>query len=598
MKKSWDIVLISAGIILFYLIPGYALEQGEPVNGLSLEGITFFEFDTDKKTDSKKFELKLPVAMETQGLWGPLGQENPVAAYFWERYKESGMKREIEYNPNAEKQFKTPFIRLTAMQSPGTPVKIKLLAPAPHEITMPLSGAGRAGRNIRYQVIKRICNFRVLSSEGDVFLDKSKEKISLVEDKDAMEISWTPSRVEDKYGSKLKAPVVLEINLLYNVKREMIVDGKVHDAWSRKEWIERRVAWLALPVCGQEFGEDDEPIACPGSIHPGSSWKEYTLGPVSLQVPDTWDSKIRNESGRFELGNGLAGINVVRETGGEKQLTFMTEVTERKIKISGLDAVEYSGRVKDGKVRARLILFEDTPSDSKVMGIATILKDEKYREILDASLNSVKIDSGKSDPPDRSAAPISNLPELSDLGKGAYSYSPNNIPQKEYAKAEPAVQAPQTGAVVSVGSVPPDNTVGTGQAATARASLKLRKVKGASDFVGRNEVFQGNGSPDSQLKLEIEVPDRTITSLVLRQADTQKPVWDTIPDNKTWLMAVTQKNKAINRTDGSLQYTPGKGKEKLVLWLQDNHMIAAGKQELELVISFDNNESLIIPMER
>jgi hypothetical protein len=187
---------------------------------------------------------------------------------------------------------------------------------------------------------------------------------------------------------------------------------------------------------------------------------------------------------------------------------------------------------------------------------------------------------------------------LSELGKRAYSYSPNTNPQREYAKAEPAVQASRTEAVASVGSVPPDNTLGTGQAATARASLKLRKVKGASDFVGRNEVFQGNGSPDSQLKLEIEVPDRTITSLVLRQADTQKPVWDTIPDNKTWLMAVTQKNKAINRADGSLQYTPGKGKEKLVLWLQDNHMIAAGKQELELVISFDNNESLIIPMER
>ncbi|SMD02298.1 hypothetical protein SAMN02746065_12211 [Desulfocicer vacuolatum DSM 3385] len=598
MKKNWKLVLISAAFVLLYLVPGYALEQGIPMDGLSLTDIPFFEFDTAEKTGSGKFELKLPVTIETQGLWGPLPQEHPVAAYFWEKYKETGMKREIEYNPNADKYYKTPFLRLTAIQSVGTPVKIKLVAPLPEEITMPLSGAGGLAGNIRYQAIKRICHMRITNDQGDVTLDKDREKISLVENKDTMEISWIPSIVEDKRGPDLTAPVVIEISLLYKIKREMIVDGKINDGWNREGWIERRVAWLALPICGQEFGEHYEPLGCPGTIDPGPSWKEYSLGPISLQVPDTWESKIRKGSGRFEVGLRLAEITVVREKGGEKQLKYMTGVTKKEIEISGLDAVEYSGLGKGGKAKTRLILFEDTPSDGKPLGILTVLEDEKYGDILDASLNSLKIDSGKSDPPDRSAGPVPAIPELSDLGSGTYSYSPAGIPQKEYAKADPPVSSSGTQDVVTPEGPPPENTLGTASTGSVKARIKLKKVKGFGDFVGRNERFQGDGSPDSQLRLEIEAPDKTIASLVVRQAGTPNAIWDTIPENRVWLVAVTKKNKPINLTDGSLGYTLGKKEEKLDLWLQDNHTIAAGKEQLELVIRFDNNESLILPMER
>jgi len=36
----------------------------------------------------------------------------------------------------------------------------------------------------------------------------------------------------------------------------------------------------------------------------------------------------------------------------------------------------------------------------------------------------------------------------------------------------------------------------------------------------------------------------------------------------------------------------------LDLYLQDNNTIAAGKQIFELVISFDNSTTLVVPMER
>ncbi|WDP85675.1 MAG: hypothetical protein HUN05_11480 [Desulfobacter sp.] len=598
--KTFKTILTLNLLILFTLlikVPCHALEQGDPVEALALEDIVFFDYELNKKSGPPKFELKLPVAIETQGLRGPLPQDNPVARYFWDEYKDRGMKRAVEYNPNDAKLYKTPFIRLTAIQRLGTPVKIKLLAPKPQEITMPLSGMEGPGSQVRYQVIKRFFHVRILSNEGDLIVDEDKEKISLIENKDTMEISWIPSIVEDKYGLELTAPVVLELSLSYRVKRDMIINGKVNDGWNREGWIERRVAWLALPVCGQEFGEDDEPISCPASIAVPPPWKTHDLGVVSLQVPTTWDSQTRNGNGRFEVGDNLAGITVVREEGGEKQLKYMTEIEKKTIEISGLSAVQYTGKVKEGKVAAKLILFEDKPSDGKVLGIATVLKDDKYADILEASLSSIKIDQGKSDVPAISAGPAAHIPEVGDLGSGQLDYAPANIPQKEYEPAEQKTQAVKTEPAEGVvPPVPAPETQPTQTPDTGKTSLKLKK--GFGDFVGRNEAFRGNGSPDSRLRLEIQAPDQTITGLELREADTKALIWDTQSGNFAWLMGVTKKNKPITQTDGSIHYPLGKDREKLDLWVQDNHTIARGKKQLELLIRFDHNKSLIVPVER
>ncbi|MBU2627170.1 MAG: hypothetical protein KKE61_01005, partial [Proteobacteria bacterium] len=235
------------------------------------------------------------------------------------------------------------------------------------------------------------------------------------------------------------------------------------------------------------------------------------------------------------------------------------------------------------------------PSDDKVLGIAAVVKNDKYTDILEASLGSITIDNGTAQPPGIAAMPTPHIPELADLGKGDYSYASDNIPQKEYAQAEPVTQKPAAEEPVT-NQTPvalPPATLNAG-----KGSLNLKKLNSFSDFVGRNEALQGNGSPDSQLRLEIEAPGKTIISLILRETVSQKVIWDTTNGNSAWLIAVTKKNKPVNNTDGSLGYKLGAGKEKLDLWLQDNHTIAAGKKELELVLGFDNNESLILPLER
>ncbi|MBU1196618.1 MAG: hypothetical protein KKE62_10765 [Proteobacteria bacterium] len=591
------IILISALFILLSLATAYALEQGEPRDTLSLKDIPFFEYDLKKKEGPKTYQLNLPVAIETQGLKGPLPLDNPVADYFWKTFKDSGISKAVEYNPGALKDYQNPYMRVVGVQSVGTPVKIKILAPALDEITMPLAGTGGKAGNVRYKAIKRIFSIRILDREGEMTLDKDKEKIKFVENNDALEISWIPSLLEEKRGPKLTAPIVLEINLQYKIRLESILDGKYLGGFFQEGWVERRVAWIAMPVCGMEFGKDDEPIACPATIAKGPSWKEYDLGAVSIQIPDNWDSRVKDGNAKFELGNEIAGITVVREEGGEKMIQYLKEKTEKKIKISGLDAIEYNGLVKDGKARAKLILFKDKPSDGKDLGIATVLNDDKYEKILEAALTSVTVDKGKAPSPDMAAIPTPHIPELSDLGKGDYSYSSENIPQAEYEPAQSAQPAKkeEEPADTKVNIPPEKQTALTGQD-TDSGTVTL--IKGIGDFVGRSETLQGDGSSDTHLKLAIQAPNKTITGICLRETGTRNAIWDTTAGNDRWLVAVTKKNKVLNQPDGTLQYTLGAGNEKLDLWLQDNHVIAAGKKELELVLSFDNNESLILPLKR
>lgn len=592
-------MFLGALFTLLSLVPAYALEQGEPQDTLSLKEIPFFEYDLKNKATPGKYELKLPVAIQTEGLRGPLPVDNPVAAYFWEKFKDSGIKRELEINPNSAKNYQTPYMRLIAVQSIGTPVKIKLLAPKIDEIIMPLAGEGGKSGNTRYKTIKRIFTVRLLDQKGEMSLAEDKEKIKLVENNDTLEISWIPSMVEERRGPKLTAPIVMEINLHYEIRLESILDGKYLGGWHQEGWVERRVAWIAMPVCGLEFGEDDEPITCSANMDPRPAWQEYSLGPVSIQVPSSWESDIRDGNGKFELGSDLAGLTVVRVDGAEEQAKYIKERTEKKIVISGLKAVEYTGLVNDGKLKARMIIFNEKLSDGKVLSIATVLKDDKYSQALDASLNSITIDNGKAKTPDIAAIPTPHIPDLPKVGNGDYSYANDNIPQKEYAQAtqmnnktdEEKTGTPQEQAA-------PEKPDAATIQNTGNSSVKLKKINGFSDFVGRNEALLGNGSPDSQLELTIEAPDQTIISLILRETDTQNAIWDTTNGNSTWLIAVTKKNKLVNRADGSLLYKLGTEKEKLDLWLQDNHLLASGKKELELVLSFDNNTSLIIPMKR
>lgn len=128
--------------------------------------------------------------------------------------------------------------------------------------------------------------------------------------------------------------------------------------------------------------------------------------------------------------------------------------------------------------------------------------------------------------------------------------------------------------------------------------VKLKQLKGYSDFVGRNEDLEGNGSPDSHLVLDIQAPSKTINGLMLREKKSGQPIWDSFFGNHAWLVAVTKKNKLISCANGELTYNLNNNKETLDLWVQDNHTLAARKKQIELVIHFKNNPQLILALKR
>ena len=597
MKKIITTLILGMVLCLVYICPALGIEQGPPIDALSLEPIPFFAFPMNKNTGPKMFELKLPVALETEGLKGPLAVDDPVAAWFWEKYKASGVQRAVNYDSSHAEYYQTPFMRVMGIQTIGTPVKLKIKCPDPDRIAMPLAGLGGKAGNTRYTMVKTRMTADFLDYEGRLSSDENKAKIHLREDKDGLEISWVPSMVERKGKMEITAPVVIELSLMYLVKQEKLYEGKIHDKWTRKAWRERRVAWLALPVCGMEIGKDDEPLICPAAIAEGPQWQEHSLGPVSVQIPDNWESRIKDGSGMFEVGYHVANFGIIREPDAEKMIKSITDAKEKNVSICGLDAVEYKGLARSGKVIARLIIFDENLSDGKPLCIAASAKNDTWDKLVDTILASVKIGGGKAVAPDGPAAPESTLAVSGDVGSGNFVYADSDDDQIRYEHKMPgpaAHQEPETSGVeppaAPVIAEPPAST----------AELTIKKLRGFSDFTGRNEILQADGSPDTWLKLKIEgAQDLRITGLALKNAKTKALVWDTDSGNAAWLLVAAKKNKSLNEAEtGALDWPVDGSPALLDLYLQDNNTIAAGKQRFELVISFDNSTTLVVPMER
>lgn len=128
-------------------------------------------------------------------------------------------------------------------------------------------------------------------------------------------------------------------------------------------------------------------------------------------------------------------------------------------------------------------------------------------------------------------------------------------------------------------------------------SVRLKRLKGFGDYAGRGETPRSDGSPEANLILTLNAPGRTLTGLTLRAVDNGQPIWDTVPGNRVWLVAVTDKGKRLNNKDGSLALKLGPDHRRLDLWVQDNHTLARGGRALELVADLDGKDRLILPVE-
>ncbi len=105
-----------------------------------------------------------------------------------------------------------------------------------------------------------------------------------------------------------------------------------------------------------------------------------------------------------------------------------------------------------------------------------------------------------------------------------------------------------------------------------------------------------NGSPDAQFRFHIIAPGRTITSLKIQNPEGGKSLWDTIPGNEVWMVAVLKKNKLLNKPDGQLEVTLAQGEEVFDLYVQDNNSIVVGKTNYKVTLSFKDGSQIEIPI--
>jgi len=112
--------------------------------------------------------------------------------------------------------------------------------------------------------------------------------------------------------------------------------------------------------------------------------------------------------------------------------------------------------------------------------------------------------------------------------------------------------------------------------------------KGPRDLTGKNENLRGDGTPDDRVHLELD-GEGTLVSLEVNNIAEGKStaMWDTIPDNGRWAIAVVEGNKILNRPDGSIKVDLT-GRTDLDLWMTDNGKIGDGRNRFETILRFSD----------
>ncbi len=113
---------------------------------------------------------------------------------------------------------------------------------------------------------------------------------------------------------------------------------------------------------------------------------------------------------------------------------------------------------------------------------------------------------------------------------------------------------------------------------------------GDKDVVGKSEKIQGDGVRDAHFKTRFNTVS-IVEEISIRNVDGTSSVWDTVPGNGTWVIAVYTDGKLRNREDGSVKFAV-EGDTTLDLWVADNGSIAAGATRYEVIVQFNDGTVL------
>ncbi len=125
------------------------------------------------------------------------------------------------------------------------------------------------------------------------------------------------------------------------------------------------------------------------------------------------------------------------------------------------------------------------------------------------------------------------------------------------------------------------------------SDLKAVLVKRSNrDFGGRYEEIKPDGEKDYLLELTISYRGKTIKDIEIRNINGQFTVWDTIPRNGMWALAVVKNGQLYSYNDSSIRpITLNNNREKILIYLPDNGSIRKGNTDYKLTVFFTDGSS-------
>ena len=106
------------------------------------------------------------------------------------------------------------------------------------------------------------------------------------------------------------------------------------------------------------------------------------------------------------------------------------------------------------------------------------------------------------------------------------------------------------------------------------------------DAANRTEKPGADGSSDAHFRVTFSTIS-VVDQITIRNVDGTSSMWDTVPGNGTWAIAVLMDGNIKNRNDGSVKFAV-EGNIALDLWVADNGAIAEGKTRFEVIIRFND----------
>ncbi len=126
-----------------------------------------------------------------------------------------------------------------------------------------------------------------------------------------------------------------------------------------------------------------------------------------------------------------------------------------------------------------------------------------------------------------------------------------------------------------------------------KSSLSAVLVKRSNrDYGGRYEEIKPDGEKDYLLELNISYKGKTVKDIEITNINGQFTVWDTIPNNGMWALAVVKDGQLYSYNDSSIRpITLNNNREKILLYLPDNESIIEGKTDYKLTVFFTDGST-------